>query len=81
MIRVKLREALIEKEFKDGKSLSMKDVSLATGIHVVTLSKITKNRGYNPTLELIDKLCAYFDCELSDLLVRVRDEEKDILSE
>jgi putative transcriptional regulator len=49
----------------------MKDVSEATGIHPVTLSKIAKNRGYNPTLELIDKLCEYFDCELTDLLLRV----------
>jgi putative transcriptional regulator len=71
MIRVKLKEALAEKEFREGASITMKDVSEATGIHPVTLSKIAKNRGYNPTLELIDKLCEYFDCELTDLLVRV----------
>lgn len=71
MIRVKLKEALVEKEFRDGIKLTMKDVAEATGVHTVTLSKIAKNRGYNPSLETIDKLCEFFDCDVSDLLVRV----------
>ncbi len=71
MIRVRLKEMLSEKEFQDGRSVTMKDVSKATGIHPVTLSKIGKNRGYNPSLDIIDRLCDYFDCEINDLLVRV----------
>lgn len=73
MIRVRLKEILSEKEFQDGKSVTMKDVAKATGIHPVTLSKIGKNRGYNASLDIIDRLCDYFDCEISDLLVRVPD--------
>ncbi|WP_428480336.1 helix-turn-helix domain-containing protein [Spongiibacter thalassae] len=63
---------IAEREFKERRSVTMKEVSEATGIHPVTLSKIGKNRGYNPTLEIIDRLCEYFDCEISDLLVRTR---------
>jgi DNA-binding Xre family transcriptional regulator len=70
MIRVRLKEMLADKEFREGKSATMVDVSQATGIHRATLSKIGKNRGYNPTLDIIDRLCEYFDCEISDLLVR-----------
>ncbi|NKI16744.1 helix-turn-helix transcriptional regulator [Spongiibacter sp. KMU-166] len=72
MIRVRLKEVIAEREFKERRSVTMKEVSEATGIHPVTLSKIGKNRGYNPTLEIIDRLCEYFDCEISDLLVRTR---------
>ncbi|MBD2859656.1 helix-turn-helix transcriptional regulator [Spongiibacter sp. KMU-158] len=57
-----------------GTSVTMKDVAEATGIHPVTLSKIGKNRGYNPSLDIVDRLCEYFDCEVSDLLVRVRND-------
>ncbi len=71
MIRVKLKEVLTEKEFRDGIRISMKDVAEATGIHPVTLSKIAKNRGYNPSLELIDRLCSYFECDVQTLLVHV----------
>ena len=71
MIRVRLKEMLTEKEFRDGISVTMKDVSKATGIHPVTLSKIGKNRGYNPSLDIIDRLCEYFDCAINDLLVRI----------
>jgi len=73
MIRVRLKELLAEKEFREGGSVTMKDVAEATGIHPVTLSKIGKNRGYNPSLDIVDRLCTYFDCEVSDLLVRVPD--------
>ena len=77
MIRVRLKEMLTEKAFQEGKSVTMKDVSKATGIHPVTLSKIGKNRGYNPSLDIIDRLCHYFDCDISDLLVRVTDDVSD----
>ncbi|CAA0094054.1 Uncharacterised protein [Zhongshania aliphaticivorans] len=70
MIRVRLKEMLADKEFREGKSATMVDVSEATGIHRATLSKIGKNRGYNPTLDIIDRLCDYFDCDITDLLVR-----------
>ncbi|WP_414711289.1 helix-turn-helix domain-containing protein [Spongiibacter sp. UBA1325] len=65
---------LSEKEFREGTSVTMKDVAEATGIHPVTLSKIGKNRGYNPSLDIVDRLCEYFDCEVNDLLVRVRND-------
>ena len=74
MIRVRLKEMLAEKEFREGCSVTMKDVAEATGIHPVTLSKIGKNRGYNPSLDIVDRLCEYFDCEVGVLLVRVHNQ-------
>ena len=71
MIRVKLKEILAEKEFRDGHTITMKDVAEATGIHPVTLSKIAKNQGYNPSLELINRLCNYFHCDVQTILVHV----------
>jgi putative transcriptional regulator len=71
MIRVKLKEALTEKQFRDDNGITMKDVAEATGIHPVTLSKIAKNKGYNPSLELIDRLCTYFECDVQTLLIHI----------
>ena len=74
MIRFKLRELLSDMEFKLDKRVTIKDVSESTGINRVTLSKIINQKGYSTTTENVDKLCAFFDCEVHDLMQRVRDE-------
>ena len=76
MIRFKLRELLSDMEFKLDKRVTIKDVSESTGINRVTLSKIINQKGYSTTTENVDKLCAFFDCEVHDLMQRVRKEKE-----
>jgi putative transcriptional regulator len=70
MIRVLLKQRLLDKSAKDGQQVSLKEVSEATGIGRATLTRITTKNDYNPSIKVIDKLCDYFECEISDLLVR-----------
>ena len=67
MIRFRLKELMAEKEFQDGKRLTLEQVSKATEIHRTTLSKIANNKGYNATTDILDKLCEYFDVELGQV--------------
>jgi DNA-binding Xre family transcriptional regulator len=75
MIRFRLKELLAEKEFQAGKSISLVEVAEQTGISRGTLSKIANEKGYNTVTANIDKLCAYFGCQASDLMTYIEDKE------
>lgn len=51
----------------------MIEVANATGIHRMTLSKIANHRGYNPTADVLDRLCNYFGCRIEQLVEHIPD--------
>tara|TARA_R110000782_G_scaffold22228_2_gene59149 strand:+ start:118 stop:366 length:249 start_codon:yes stop_codon:yes gene_type:complete len=71
LIRIRLKEVLAEKEFRDGRVITLNEVSKATGIHRATLSKIANEKGCNTGTDNIDALCNYFECRVEDLLVHL----------
>jgi len=75
MLKFKFKQLLAEKEFKDGKTVSITEVAKATGINRMTLSKIANKKGQSTVTDNLDKLCAYFECEISDLVEYVEDEQ------
>ena len=74
MIRFRIQELLAEKQFREGRRLSITELSTATGINRVTLSKMINQRGYSTVTDNLDKLCQYFDCSLDKLAEYVPDE-------
>ncbi|MEQ3657827.1 MAG: helix-turn-helix transcriptional regulator [Glaciecola sp.] len=68
MLKFKFKQLLAEKEFNDGQTVTITDVAKATGINRMTLSKIANKKGYSTVTDNIDKLCAFFGCEVSDLV-------------
>jgi len=75
MIRFRLKELIMDVEFRAGKRLTLGRVATETGIKQPTLSRISGTRGYNTTTDNIDKLCRYFGCKVDDLMEYVPDEE------
>lgn len=75
MIRFKLKEALAEKAFRDGKRTNLEELTESTGINKSTLSRISSVRGYNTTTDNIDKLCRFFGCSVEKLMEYVPNEE------
>lgn len=73
MLKFKFKQLLIEKEFKEGKTVTIKDVAKATGINRMTLSKIANHKGYSTVTDNLDKLCTFFECEISDLVEYVNE--------
>ena len=74
MIRIKLKQLLDEKAFKERRRITLNDVSEATKISRPTLTRIANVVGYNTNTDTIDALCKYFGCEPSDLLQFLPDE-------
>ena len=68
MIRFKLGEMIEKKQFAEGRRVAINEIAAATGLNRMTLSKILNQRGYGTGTETIDKLCQYFECEVSDLM-------------
>ena len=53
----------------------MQEVCDATDISRPTLTRVANVPGYNATIDVLDALCDYFDCDPGDLLQRVKEEE------
>lgn len=79
MIRFRLKERIAEKEFQEGRRVTMEEISQATGIHRTTLSKIANNKGYNTTTDVLDKLCEYFSVELEQVAEYIEEKDRELL--
>ena len=67
MIKIKLRQLLWDKD------ITATAVHKATGISQSILSDITSVKRSNVGLDIINKLCLYLDCDISDLLEFIRE--------
>ena len=72
MIRYKLREQIAEKMFRENRTITISEVAEQTGIARAVLSNLVNKRGYNTLTDNLDRLCAYFGCELSGLAEYVK---------
>lgn len=52
------------------RKLNVMDVSRATGIDRGTISRLYNETAERMDLAVLDRLCAYFQCEVGDLLGR-----------
>lgn len=75
MIRYRFKERLADREFVEGRRITLDEVSRETGISRPTLTRITNQQGYSTSTEILEKLCKYFDCQICDLVEYVADKE------
>jgi putative transcriptional regulator len=71
VIRFKLAEQIEKKQFRESRRITIQEVAEATGVNRMTLSKILNQKGYSTGTEILDKLCAYFDCRIEELVEHV----------
>lgn len=74
MIRFYLHKMISEKQFKEGRRITMAEITEATGINRVTLSKMINQKGYSTVTDNLDKLCKFFDCKLEDIAEYIADD-------
>ncbi|MHB1589538.1 helix-turn-helix domain-containing protein [Metallibacterium scheffleri] len=73
MIRIKLKQLLDDKAFREGRRITLNEVSAKTGIARATINRIANKAGYNTTTDNIEALCRYLDCTPCDLIELVGD--------
>jgi putative transcriptional regulator len=74
MIRFYLQKMISEKQYKEDRRITMAEISEATGINRVTLSKMINQKGYSTVTDNLDKLCNFFDCKIEDIAEYVSEE-------
>ncbi len=75
MIRFYLQKMISEKQFREGRRITMAEITEATGINRVTLSKMINQKGYSTVTDNLDKLCEFFDCKLEDIAEYISDRD------
>lgn len=73
MLRFKLSERIADKEFKERRRITALEISQATGINRMTLSKLMNKHGANVQTDNLDRLCSYFGCRIEELVEHVVD--------
>lgn len=73
MLRFKLKELIAEKEFQEGRRVTIAEISEETGIARNTLSRILNQPGWSTRTEYLERLCAYFDCQVDELVEYIPD--------
>ena len=74
MIRYRLNRLIDAWEFENKRRLTLTELSRQTGVFRTTLSRIGGPTPVNTTVENIDKLCAFFRCQVGDLMEYVPDD-------
>lgn len=57
------------------KGVNIQDVSDATGLSRKSISKLYNESSIQITFDVIARLCAYFNCEVDDLLFLEKEEK------
>lgn len=75
MIRFLLRDRISEKEFSEKRKITLDELSEKTGISKNTLSRMQSKFDYNATTDNLNKLCAYFECEVGKIIEYVPEDK------
>lgn len=75
-IRYRLKERIADLEFREKRVVSLAEIAESSGVHRVTLSKIANNKGIDVRMGTIERLCAFFGCEIGALVELVPDRER-----
>ena len=70
MIKIHLSKIMGEKKLK------IADIVKETGINRGTITRMYHETAQRVELDVLDKLCGYFNCQVSDLLERIEEENK-----
>lgn len=68
VIYVELKSVILKKQLAWGRTITITEIADASGISRMTLHRMLKDQGYNASTDHLNKLCAYLQCDLYDLV-------------
>ena len=76
MIQLQIEAVMAAKHQQSGQSIKLSELAAATGISRMTLHRALNQKEHNLSINSIDKLCAYFGCDLTDLVKYVPEQKR-----
>lgn len=68
MIKSKLKILVVQQEIATGEKITYESLSSAVGLSKTTLNRLAEGKTDRIDFLTLDKLCRYFQCNVSDLL-------------
>lgn len=68
VIYVELKSVILKKQLAWGRTITITEIADASGISRMTLHRMLKDQAYNASTDHLNKLCAYLQCELYELI-------------
>jgi putative transcriptional regulator len=68
VIYVELKSVILKKQLVWGRTITITEIADASGISRMTLHRMLKDQTYNASTDHLNKLCAYLECTLYDLV-------------
>lgn len=75
MIQCRLWELMAAKSRKDRRRVTYDDIFFSTRISKTALTRLANDREKRVALNIIDRLCDYFDCQPGELFIFVPESE------
>ena len=69
MIQCRLRELMAAKGRHEHRRITYDDILAHSGVSKNTLTRLASDRANMVGISVIDRLCAYFDCQPGDLFI------------
>ncbi len=68
MIYVELKSVILKKQLAWGRTITITEIADASGISRMTLHRMLKDQTYNASTDHLNKLCAFLQCDLYELI-------------
>ena len=75
MIQCRLWELMAAKSRKERRRITYDDIFFSTRISKTALTRLANDREKRVAINIIDRLCDYFDCQPGELFVFAREPE------
>ena len=73
MIQCRLRELIGAKGRQERRRITYDDILARTGVNKNTLVRLANDRADMVGISVIDRLCAYFQCQPGDLFIYIEE--------
>ena len=79
MIQCRLRELIGMKARLERRRITYETIQSESGVNKNTIVKLANDRAAMVGMSVIDRLCAYFECQPGDLFVYVAEMETEVV--
>ena len=73
MVIYHLKDLMLKKSVATRKRITYAEIANEIGVSRITLSRMASTRGHSISMDIIEKLCDYFECEINNLISFVPD--------
>lgn len=68
MVIYHIKDLMLKKSVKQNTKMTYAKIAKEAGVSRVTLSRMSSRKGYSVTVDILEKLCRYFECTPNDLM-------------